>query len=220
MERHKIIVVIPSYNEFKTLKKITTIVKKSFPILVIDDHSSDKTLEFLKINKIAYIRNNKQIGYEKSLIKGFKYVLNYKKKIKNIITMDADGEHLPLYLQKFKKYEGYNLVIGKRDSYNRLIEHVISYFFKKKFGLQDPLSGFKMYSTLVLKKQKKFTDNFFLVDLASNIIQYNNKKSTNINIKVKKRDGKSKLNRLIPLYLKMIGIILFIIFFIKRENKT
>ena len=77
-----------------------------------------------------------------------------------------------------------------------------------------------MYSTLVLKKQKKFTDNFFLVDLASNIIQYNNKKSTNINIKVKKRDGKSKLNRLIPLYLKMIGIILFIIFFIKRESKT
>ena len=80
MERYNIIVLIPSYNELKTLRKIVLSVNKLLPVLVIDDNSSDGTLEYLKKEKVFYIRNNKQIGYERSIIKGFKYIINKKKK--------------------------------------------------------------------------------------------------------------------------------------------
>ncbi|MDC3382395.1 glycosyltransferase family 2 protein [Candidatus Pelagibacter sp.] len=215
MEKHKIIVVIPSHNELKTLKKIILSVKKFFPVLIVDDNSNDGTFKFLKEKKINHIRNNKKIGYEKSLIKAFKYVVNNKKEIKNIVTMDADGEHLPSELKKFLKLKNFNLVIGKRRSYNRVIEHIVSYIFVKKFKLLDPLSGFKMYSTQILKNIKKFSSNYLLVDLASNIISINNKKCVNIFVKVKKRDGQSRLNNFFKLYFKMINIILFILFFPK-----
>ena len=220
MEKHKIIVVIPSHNELKTLKKIIFSVTKSFSVLIVDDYSNDGTLEFLKEKKITYIRNNKQIGYEKSLIKAFRYIVNDKKKVKNIITMDADGEHLPSELKKFLKLKNFNLVIGRRSSYNRAIEYLISYIFKKKFNLLDPLSGFKMYSIKVLKNIKKFNSNYLLVDLASLIISINRAKCINVDIKVKKRDGQSRLDNFFKLYLKMINIILFILLLTRHENKT
>ena len=220
MERHKIIVVIPSYNELKTLKNIIISVNKLLPVMVIDDCSDDGTYEFLKKKKIPYIRNNKQIGYENSLIKSFKYIIKFKKKISHIITMDADGEHPPKELKKFMKLKNYNLVIGKRDNFNRKIEYFISYIFKKKFELLDPLSGFKMYSVKILKEIKKFEKDYFLVDLASYIISLNKKKCINICIKVKKRIGESKLNKIFQLYFKMVNIILFIYFFTKYENRT
>ena len=220
MERHKIIVVIPSYNELRTLKNIIISVNKLLPVMVIDDCSDDGTCEFLKKKKIPYIRNNKQIGYENSLIKSFKYIIKFKKKISHIITMDADGEHPPKELKKFMKLKNYNLVIGKRDNFNRKIEYFISYIFKKKFKLLDPLSGFKMYSVKILKEIKKFEKDYFLVDLASYIISLNKKKCINIGIKVKKRIGESKLNKIFQLYFKMVNIILFIYFFTKYENRT
>ncbi len=141
MERYNIIVLIPSYNELKTLKKIILSVNKLLPVLVIDDNSSDGTFEYLKKEKVFHIRNNKQIGYERSIIKGFKHIINKKKKIKNIITMDADGEHLPSELKKFFKLKNYNLVIGNRSNFNRTVEYLISFIFKSKFNLLDPLSG-------------------------------------------------------------------------------
>ena len=188
--------------------------------MIVNDYSNDGTLEFLKEKKITYIRNNKQIGYEKSLIKAFRYIVNDKKKVKNIITMDADGEHLPSELKKFLKLKNFNLVIGRRSSYNRAIEYLISYIFKKKFNLLDPLSGFKMYSIKVLKNIKKFNSNYLLVDLASLIISINRAKCINVDIKVKKRDGQSRLDNFFKLYLKMINIILFILLLTRHENKT
>ena len=44
----------------------------------------------LRLN-IHYFKNNKNIGYERSLDKGFKIVL--KKNYDLLITMDADGQH-------------------------------------------------------------------------------------------------------------------------------
>ena len=74
-----LVVLIPAYNELNNLKKILKKNKKLF--FVVDDYSNDNTELFLKKNKIKYIRNKKNLGYEESLLKGIDYIIkNYKEK--------------------------------------------------------------------------------------------------------------------------------------------
>ena len=86
-----------------------------------------------KKNKIDYTRNSKNLGYEKTLIRGMKIILK-KNKYKSILTMDADGQHTIESLKKFtyKKIGLYDVIVGKRNNTNRYIEDIISkYFFKR-----------------------------------------------------------------------------------------
>ena len=57
---------------------------------------------FLKINKIPFIRNKTNLGYEGSLINGIKFIKK-QKKFKKILTMDADGQHNEKYIDKINK---------------------------------------------------------------------------------------------------------------------
>jgi len=75
----KLAIVIPARNEEKTIKKVIFSLKKYGDILVIDDHSSDKTQKIIKKLKIKFIRNKKNLGYEETVLKGIKHLL--KKKI-------------------------------------------------------------------------------------------------------------------------------------------
>ncbi len=89
----EIIVLIPNYNEEKSLLKL--IKKIQYKVVVIDDSSKDNSFLKLKKNKIETIRNKKRSGYEATLINGFYYIKKKYKKCKYILTMDADGEHPP-----------------------------------------------------------------------------------------------------------------------------
>lgn len=170
----RFIILIPSYNEKKTLLKV---LKKlnNFKIQIIDDCSQDNTVTILKkIKNVNVYRNKVNIGYEKSLLKGFKLLKNSN--FDFLITMDADGEHsyknIPKIIKFCKKYNP-DLVIGNRTKKNRFIEIVFSYLFKLRFNILDPLSGFKAYKVkklnLILKKNK--IKKYFLVDLLKNFIK-------------------------------------------------
>lgn len=210
MERSKVIILIPSRNEYSTLRKILKKIHREFLILVIDDNSKDNTHKYLLKNKIPFLRNSKQLGYESSLIKGFKHVLKNRKKINYIITMDADGEHSFKDIKKFLNIsKNYDLVIGKRNRYNRISEHFLSWVFYKKFRIYDPLSGFKMYKTKKLYKIK-YSSKYFLVDLALKFVQSEKAKYINLPINVKKRYGKSRLHNWFFTNLKILKIILFV----------
>ena len=77
-------ILIPSFNELKSLKKIIyqfnsmKEIDIRRDILILDDCSTDKTKIFLKKNKINFLRNNQNIDYENNIIKG----INYLKKIR------------------------------------------------------------------------------------------------------------------------------------------
>ena len=207
-------IVIPSFNEKKNFNNILKKINKKYNLLIIDDCSSDGTSSYLKKNKIFFIRNNKNLGYEKSLIKVFLFLIKLKK-IKYILTMDADGQHKISYIEKMLSYLTKNkadIIIGSRLRKNRFIEKIISKVFKMKYDLSDPLSGFKLYRTEVIKKID-FTKikKHFLVDI---IIQALNKnfKISNINIKTKLRKDKPRVGNLIYSNLKMINILFSIIY--------
>ena len=67
-------IVIPSKNEFQSLKKIVNKLReKKLNFVIINDGSTDNTDKYLKENKLNFIKNQISIGYTKSIIKGVKY---------------------------------------------------------------------------------------------------------------------------------------------------
>jgi len=208
-----LIILIPSFNELNNLKKFIKEIHKRYKVLIIDDCSSDNTSTWLKKNKINFIKNKKNIGYEQSLIKGLK-ILSKVKKVEKIITMDADGQHKIKHIKKFinvSNNKNPDLIIGSRKKKNRFIESIISKIFQMKYSLEDPLSGFKLYKREKLKEMK--FDNFkkfFLVDLVLEFIKKEHK-VISINIETNKRFDNPKVGDLMDTNFKMLSILACVI---------
>lgn len=181
---HDLIILIPCRNDGKSLEKIILKLKKKFSLLIIDDCSSDNTSSLKLKYEIDYLKNKKNLGYEKSLIKGFHYILKKMKKVKIIITLDADGQHNLKDIGKFYKYiksKNVDLVVGNRKKKNRKIEYKLSEISKKKYNVYDPISGFKAYKKNTLKKLlKKTKSNLYLSDIIPLCIK-NDFKVANLN---------------------------------------
>jgi len=210
-----LIILIPAYNELKSLSKIIRQLKnKNYKFIVANDCSTDNTVFFLKKEKIDYFNNKTQLGYEKNLLKGMSYIFNNYKNSRYLLTMDADGEHNVddiFKIYSFIKKKDLDVVIGERNSKNRFIEQVISILFKFFYRYKDPLSGFKIYKINKLKNISQNTkNNLFLVDLLINIINSKNK-IDNFKIITKKRVGFSRVGDIFESNLKMLKIIFYII---------
>ena len=208
-----LIILIPSFNELNNLKKFIKEIHKRYKVLIIDDCSSDNTSTWLKKNKINFIKNKKNIGYEQSLIKGL-MILSKVKKVEKIITMDADGQHKIKHIKKFinvSNNKNPDLIIGSRKKKNRFIESIISKIFQMKYSLEDPLSGFKLYKREKLKEMK-FDNfkNFFLVDLVLEFIKKKHK-VISINIETNKRFDNPKVGDLMDTNFKMLSILACVI---------
>jgi len=117
-----IYVVIPAYNESKTIKGVLKELKdRDFKIIVIDDGSSDKTYEIAQDS--IYNSSNESIyrhilnrGLGAALKTGIEAALFKNADI--IVTFDADGQHHPEDILKVCKpiSEGKaDFVIGTRD---------------------------------------------------------------------------------------------------------
>lgn len=208
-------IVIPAYNESKTIKSVSKKASFFADICVVNDNSKDKTQIILKKNNINHISNLKRLGYEASVIKGIKYF--YKKK-KYVLTFDADLQFrlsdIPKAYNKIN-YKIADIVIGSRILKNRISEIILSFLFKIKFGIKDPISGLKIYKINSIKKLLKHTKkDLFLVDIISNGFKENLRIFT-FNIKTKKRIDEPRIGNLIQSNLKIIKIIFYIFFFNK-----
>jgi len=210
------IIIIPTFNELNSLKKVINSYPKNWNILVVDDCSKDKTINFLKKNKIQYVKNKHNLGYEKSILRGFNYALKFKK-FRYVATLDSDGEHNPKYLKKMLKImieKNLDMVIAERSNYNRISEKIIGKIYKFKFNISDPLSGYKLYKkeslNLVLKKIKT---SFFLVDII-NLFKLNSGKIKSLPIISKKRnEGKPKVGSSFFVNLKILMLIILFIYY-------
>ena len=188
METDKII-LIPSFNELTSLKIICKkLIKYKIQFLVLDDCSKDRSNDWLKINKINFIRNKKNLGYEGNIINGFRKIIR-NKKIKYIITFDADGQHKVSDLLRSIKIlnnNDFDLLVCNRKNMNRWSEYILSLCFYFRFGIKDPITGFKGYKVSTIKKFiKRINNNHFLVDLTF-FIKQTNHKIFNYSIETKK----------------------------------
>ncbi|CAN5506398.1 polyprenol monophosphomannose synthase [soil metagenome] len=119
----RILVIIPTYNEFANIGRLIPKVLKysdnlhEFNILVVDDNSPDGTgdlVESLQNKHVFILRRAKKMGLGTAYCAGFKYAI--ENKYDYAFEMDADFSHDPKYLPTFlkKMNEGFDLVIGSR----------------------------------------------------------------------------------------------------------
>ena len=145
MDRHRVAIIIPAFNEEKTIFKVIKEAYKFGKVIVINDGSKDKTAKLAK-KAGAIVKNHKtNKGYDAALNTGFKIAA--KLKTNYIITFDADGQHKPNLIRKFVKLlkSGESIVLGVRDKKNRLAEHLFSFYTNYKYNILDPLCGLKGY---------------------------------------------------------------------------
>ena len=135
-------VIIPCYNEAKTLQTIydalgevaKLIPQAGFEFTFVDDGSKDKTLDIIesiasKDLKVGYIVFSRNFGKEAAMYAGMKEARG------NLIAiMDADMQdppHMLLDMYKSIKDDGYDCVAARRI--NRVGEPRIRSFFARRF---------------------------------------------------------------------------------------
>ncbi len=145
MDRSQIAIVIPAFNEVKTISKIISKAKYYGQVIVIDDGSQDKTFEEAKNSGAIVERHKKNLGYDDALNTGFKRAT--LQNCKYIITLDADGQHQPELIKKFidELDKGASIVLGVRNKKARLAEYFFSFYTNFRYGIKDPLCGIKAY---------------------------------------------------------------------------
>lgn len=173
-----ILVVVPAYNEEKTIKDVVLDLKKNgFNILVVDDSSSDRTASLAKEAGAQLLRHEINLGQGAAIKTGFEFAKLTQADI--VVTFDADGQHLaediPLLIQPILEGQA-EIVIGSRFLKKQniplsryLMNQVANLVTFILFGFwsTDSQSGLKAFKSDVLRKVEIKACGF---DWASEII--------------------------------------------------
>ena len=207
MERSKLAIVIPAFNEASTIKDVVLNASIYGDIIVVDDGSTDDTYNISKSSGALVLKNSANLGYDKSLSIGLKKasLLDYK----FILTMDADGQHnfnlIPDFIFFLEK--GYDIVAGFRQKHQRFSELLFTLYSKKFYKIQDPLCGMKAYSNNIYKELGHFDSyNSIGTELLFFALR-NNKKVKQIQCNVKPRVDKPRFGQIILGNLRILRAI-------------
>ncbi len=169
--RLKICVLIPSYNESKTISALVKMIKaQGLDVLVIDDGSIDSTSAIAKQAGAGVLRQDTNRGKGAALKEAFRFVL--KKDYQAVITMDADGQHHPEDIPHFIEAAANSkagMVIGNRMSSsqgmppirwltNKLMSFLISIICRR--NIRDSQCGFRLIKRALLEKLHPISDNY------------------------------------------------------------
>ncbi len=157
-ESMKSLVVIPAYNEGQNIDKLLNQLRESVSdcdVLVVDDCSSDNTVEVVAGIGVTQINLPCNLGYAFALQTGLRYAVRYK--YDAVVAMDGDGQHNPLDIPSLLapvKRKDADLVIGSRfvgsGDYRppfgramaiKIFSHVVNLLTGQK--IYDTSSGFK-----------------------------------------------------------------------------
>jgi glycosyltransferase involved in cell wall biosynthesis len=155
---HKILIVIPSFNEEASIGQVIREVKENVPetpILVVNDGSVDRTAQIAEECGARVISLPYNSGYGVALQTGYIYALKHNYSL--VVQMDADGQHDPTSIQDLLRAvinSDADVIIGSRflgqDTYRISIARRIGMFVFGKLAslfcqqrVSDPTSGFQ-----------------------------------------------------------------------------
>jgi glycosyltransferase involved in cell wall biosynthesis len=163
MRDMKTLVIIPCYNESKSIVKVVEGIKKmKLDYIVINDASTDNSLEIIKNNNFNYLDNPINIGLSETFRLGAKYA--FECGYDAIIQFDGDDQHIPEYLPKMiEELDNANVVIGSRfltksETHSSTLKKISSNLIIKllkilgKVNITDPTSGLRAYDRSVFEK--------------------------------------------------------------------
>ena len=162
----KKLIIIPAYNEAANIEKTIAAIEqeaKDFDYVIINDCSTDNTLDICRQNKFNVIRLPINLGIGGAVQTGYKYA--FQNGYDLAVQVDGDGQHDPAFLKTMSNYlekEKCDMVIGSRfinkegfqSSGTRRIG--IKYFtilIKLLTGekITDPTSGLRMVNRDIIE---------------------------------------------------------------------
>jgi glycosyltransferase involved in cell wall biosynthesis len=171
-------VLIPAFNAAKSVGDVVRAAKEEVhDVVVIDDGSRDETGIVAAGAGAKVITHPQNRGKGSALKTGFAYAIDDG--YDAVITLDADGQHLPREIPKFlecRATTGADLIIGGRSHLfdgmlprRRMANRFSAYMIGKlsKTGITDSQSGYRLYSARLLRNTHLRTEGF---DLESEVI--------------------------------------------------
>lgn len=170
-EPSKVCIIIPTYNNHKTLKRvIDSVLEYTTDVIIVNDGSTDNTFQILEAySHLIQILHPKNSGKGMALRNGFKKALELQ--YDYAITIDSDGQHfasdIPNFMAEMEKNPE-TLLIGSRNMVQENVPKKSSFgnkfsnfwfWFETGNKLQDTQSGFRMYPLQKIPNQY-FTRKF------------------------------------------------------------
>ncbi len=144
-------IILPAKNEAESLGELLPVLRRNFPkeeIIVVNDGSSDNSVEICEQNQVTVITHAYSMGNGAAIKTGAR---NASGDI--LMFMDADGQHNPDDINRLieKINSGYDMVVGARqiDSHASFLRRIGNTFYNKLasimtgYPVKDLTSGFR-----------------------------------------------------------------------------
>jgi len=163
MSKQDTIVVVPTFNNPKTIKNVVDdILNNNYNVIVVDDGSISKVVDILNEEKYKSIHietHPHNIGKGQAILTG----ANKAKQLgyKNIVSMDGDGQHLASEVIKLieKNTLVNQIIIGSRNfnidnipKKSKIGRAFHNFWIRLNSGydIEDSLSGFRLYPVSII----------------------------------------------------------------------
>lgn len=173
-----VLILVPVYNCARYLPELVTRIRKyacENNILLVNDGSSDDSLEIIKQQGVNYISFPENRGKGAALRAGFRFAID--RGYRSVLTLDADLQHRPEEIPAFYALDdGRTVVMGTRKIsrsempiarwlVNNLTSLIISIFGTVR--VRDSQSGFRLLPVSLLRSVRLKTDRY---DLESELL--------------------------------------------------
>lgn len=171
MNPMNIFIVIPTYNEVKTIGSIVRKLRdRDFRVVVVDDGSKDNTIVEANRYDAELIVHSENEGKGRCIREGLEYSL--EEGCDAVITMDGDGQHdlreIDKFIEEYNK-SGSDIVLGNRmrnpekmpfirRCTNVFMSFVISRILERR--IDDSQCGYRLLSRRAIEKMSLRTAKY------------------------------------------------------------
>ena len=198
-------IIIPAKNEARSLEILLPEIKSSYPeseIIIVNDGSTDNTVEICKANGVKVISHPYNIGNGAAIKTGARAANS-----DILVFMDADGQHAPKDIKRLleKIHQGYDMVVGARqtDTHASFLRRVANAIYNRMasmmtgFKIEDLTSGFRAVRARHFKKFLYLLPNGFSYPTTSTMAFFRSGLTVAyVPIRAGQREGKSHINLL------------------------
>lgn len=180
----KVLIIIPAYNEEKNLKRVIGHLQQvcpQFDYVIVNDGSTDGTEKVCRQNQFRHISLPVNLGLTGAVRAGMRYAS--QKGYDMALQFDADGQHLPEYIQDMvdcmtqtncdvviaSRYFGCRMPFRMRTVGAKMITAAIRLTTGRH--LSDPTSGMRLYNKRIIEQFIKDENNAPEPDTLSYLIR-------------------------------------------------